>query len=211
MSNSIKNLIDFHAKAEKLKVNTRHSWLTDASRQESVAEHTWMLCLLAILLSDRLEKPVDLLKSLKMLVVHDLAEAVTGDIPAHEVSKRQDAKQAEERKAFQRIVSGLPKGNADEIVSLWEEFEKRETPEARFCSSLDKLEAVMQHNLSSIDTWNQGDFNIHPYYKDDHFDFDPFMRKLKDAVDRQSMEKIVAAKAESRIDAKHLERYRKGN
>ena len=209
MEDQIKNLIDFHKKAEKLKTTTRHSWLTDSARQESVAEHSWMLCLLALLLADKIETKVDLLKVLKMLIIHDLAEVVTGDIPSHEVSTRQENKYESEKKAFKGLVDSLPKEKANEIVALWEEFEKKETPEAKFGNSLDKVEAVMQHNLSDISTWDQGDFNVHPYYKDRYFDFDSFMRAFKDVVDDQSMKKILGAKAEDRIDVKHLERYRK--
>jgi putative hydrolases of HD superfamily len=204
---TIQNLIDFHKKAEKLKLTTRHSWLTDPSRQESTAEHSWMLCLLAIILSDKLDAKVDLLKVLKIVIVHDLAESVTGDIPAHEVSARQENKYSAEKKAFETLLKDLPCEKGEEIISLWEEFEKRETAEAKFADSLDKIEAIMQHNLADIKTWNQGDFNVHPYYKDDRFDFDAFMRKFKDVADDQSMKKIIAAKAESRIDPKHLETY----
>jgi putative hydrolase of HD superfamily len=96
----IENLIDFYKKAEKLKTTTRHSWLSNLLRQESVAEHSWMLCLLAILFSDELDKKVDLLKVMKMVTIHDLAESVTGDIPAWEVSIRQKNKYKYEKKAF---------------------------------------------------------------------------------------------------------------
>ena len=209
MKKLIKNLIDFHKKAEKLKATTRHSWLTDSKRQESSAEHSWMLCLLAMLLSDKIKKRVDLLKVLKMLLIHDLAESVVGDIPSWEISTRQKKKYKSEKKAFLAIVKDLPKKNAKEIISLWEEFEKKKTPEARFANSLDKIEAVMQHNLADIGTWEQGDFNHHPYYKDEYFNFDSFMREFKDIVDIESMEKIIGAKAEARIDAKFLEKYNK--
>ena len=209
MNEPIESIIEFHKKAEKLKVATRHSWLTDSSRQESVAEHSWMLSLLAILLSDQIDTRVDLLKVLKMLVVHDLAEAITGDIPAHEVSARQQHKQETERAAFKSLVEDLSAEKAHEIVALWEEFKARQTPESHFANSLDKVEAVMQHNLSHIQTWDQGDFNIHPYYKNNFFDFDSFMRRFKDIVDQQSMKKILDAGAESRIDPKHLETHKR--
>jgi len=206
----IKNFIDFHKKAEKLKTTMRHSWLTDSSRQESVAEHSWMLSLLAILLSDKIATKVDLLKVLKMVIIHDLAESITGDIPSHEVSTRQENKYENEKKAFENLIKSLPKEKANEIISLWEEFEKNETPEAKFGNSLDKVEAVMQHNLSDISTWDQGDFNIQPYYKNHYFDSDSFIRAFKDVVDDQTMKKILGAKAENKIDVKHLERYKKG-
>jgi putative hydrolase of HD superfamily len=209
MEEQIKNLIDFHKKAEKLKTTTRHSWLTDSSRQESVAEHSWMLCLLAILLHDKLDIKVDLLRVIKMLTMHDLAESVTGDIPSFEISNRQESKYANEKKAFTYLVESLPKEKAEEILDLWEEFERNETPEAKFGNSLDKVEAVMQHNISDISTWDQGDFNIQPYYKNQYFDFDSFIRAFKNVVDDQTMKKILEAKAENRIDAKYLERYNK--
>lgn len=204
----INNLIDFHKQAEKLKTEMRHSWLTN-SLPESVAEHSWMLGLLAVIFNEELDKKVDLLKVMKMVAVHDLAEAVTGDIPAHETSSRQNAKIKEEEKALKKLVANLPKDKAQEIISLCGEFDARETIEAKFANSLDKIEAVMQHNLSDINTWEQGDFNVHPYYKDHFFDFDSFMREFKDIVDDQSMKKIIGAKAEHRIDQKHLEKYNK--
>lgn len=210
MREIIESFIEFHSRAEKLKVTTRHSWLTDSSRQESVAEHSWMLSLLAILLHDKLKKKVDLLKTLKMVIVHDLAESVTGDIPSWEKSDRQNNKYESEKKAFEKIVSGLEESKAKEIVSLWEEFEKRNTPESEFANALDKIEAVMQHNLSDIGQWEQGDFDGHPYYKNDLFDFDDFMRVFKDMVDIQSMHKIINSGNEKRIKTEYLDRYKNG-
>ena len=76
----------------------------------------------------------------------------------------------------------------------------------------DKLtkKAVMQHNLADIKTWEQGDFDHHPYYQNEFFNFDIFMRTFKDIVDVQSMKKIIAGKAEHRIHKKYLARYRGG-
>jgi len=209
MKKSIENLIDFYKKAEKLKSTTRHSWLSNPARQESVAEHSWMLCLLAMLLSDKLDNKIDLLKVMKMVTVHDLAESITGDIPAHEVSARRKNKHEKEEKAFKDLVIDLPKEKADEIISLWEEFEKKETSEAKFAQSLDKLEVVMQHNVADISTWDQGDYNASPYYKEEYFDFDSFMRAFRDVVNIQGMDKVIKAKKEHCLDPKHLERYKK--
>ena len=203
----IKKLVDFYKKAEKLKVTTRHSWLSDLFRQESVAEHSWMLCLLAILLSDKLNKKVDLLRVIKMVTIHDLAESVTGDIPSHEISLRQKNKHKNEKKVLKNLVASLPKEKASEILALWDEFNQNKTREAKFANSLDKVEAVMQHNLH-IKKWDQGDFDITPYYKDFYFDFDPFMRIFKDEVNDQLIKNIIKEKVEHRMDKKHLERYK---
>lgn len=209
MKDLILNFIDFYKKAEKLKSTTRHSWLTNSSRQESVAEHTWMLCLLAMLLSDKLDKKADLLKVLKMLLIHDLAESVTGDIPSHEVSLRQQNKHDAEKVALQNIIEKLPENKAREIISLWEEFEENKSHEAQFANSLDKIEVLMQHNLADISTWEQGDFNVCAYYKNNYFDFDSFMRLFKDVVDNQTMEKLIETSTISRISPEHLEIYNK--
>ena len=204
----IESFIDFHKKAEKLKTTMRHSWLSD-STQESVAEHSWMLCLLALLLFDKLDKKVNLFKVIRMLIVHDLAESVLGDIPAHEISTRQQTKHKDEAQALKSLVKSLPKDKAKEIILLSAEFDKNETPEAEFANALDKVEAVMQHNISDISTWEQGDFDVHPYYKDKYFNSDSFLRFFKDVADNQSMKKIIDAKKEHRVDAKHWEKYKK--
>src|SRR5690349_16823758 len=102
-----------------------------------------MLGILAIIFFAELDTKVDLLKSLKMVLIHDLTEAVTGDIPAFEISARQNGKHQAEKDALSYLVTSLPKQTAHEIVSLWEEFEERRTPEAKFANSLDALEVLM--------------------------------------------------------------------
>lgn len=210
-SNSIKDFIEFYHKAEKLKTTLRHSWLSDSERQESSAEHSWMLGLLTIILSDELDKKVDILRVIKMVIVHDLAEAVTGDIPSFEISDRQNRKHDAEKHAMTYLVSSLSKKTADEIVALWEEFDACKTVEAQFANSLDKIEVLIQHNLADISTWCEGDYRIGPYYKDHYFNFDTFMRSFKNHVDIDTMKKIIDAKQERQIDAKHLERYHEGS
>jgi len=208
MKKQINDLIDFYTKAEKLKTTTRHSWTNNSARQESSAEHSWMLCLLAMLLFDKLDKKVDLLKVMKMVTVHDLAEAITGDIPAFEVSTRQKSKYSNEKKALEKLMSKFPKNKSKEIISLWNEFEENSTPEAIFSNSLDKIEVLMQHNVADISTWEQGDFDSNPYYKDHYFNFDLFMRTFKNIVDNQTMEKVIKAKKEYRVKKDHLEKYK---
>ncbi len=204
----INNYLQFYTKAEKLKTTMRHSWLADSNRQESTAEHSWMLGLLAIVLADELERKVDKSKVIEMVIVHDLAEAVTGDIPSFEISTRQNNKHKAEEKALAYIVADLPKKTQKRIIDLWNEFEECKTLEARFANSLDKVEACIQHNLADISTWDDGDYNIGPYYKNHFFDFDSFIRSFKDKVDVDTMQKIVDAKQEKRVSIDHLERFK---
>jgi putative hydrolase of HD superfamily len=152
-------LLRFIAIAERLKRELRHSWLADG-RRESVAEHTWMMSLLAILFARRLAVPVDLEKTLKMVIVHDLVEAVCGDVPSFENSERMQHKAANERMAMQRLRLNLPEDLGAAIAELWDEFEARETPEARFAGALDKLEVQLQHNLAPLETWEPIEYGL---------------------------------------------------
>ena len=92
---TIQNLFDFYMEAEKLKRTLRHSWTSDSNRQERTAEHSWMLCLIALTLFDQLKVKIDQLKVVKILIIHDLAEAIVGDIPAFDVKRRKDKKERE--------------------------------------------------------------------------------------------------------------------
>lgn len=202
----IQAMIAFFDIAEKLKCALRHSWLSDSDRQESVAEHTWMMCLMAIAFFQHMKVPVDQLRVLKIVIVHDLVEALDGDTPAFMTTDAQQ-KEAIEREHLQKITHDLSTELRTEITELWEEYVAAKTPEAKMAKALDKLEVIMQHNRADIASWIQGDFDIQPYYQDEKFNFDEFFRAFKDYVDRMSMEKIYAAQAQHKISAQHRERY----
>src|SRR5690606_6899542 len=122
MKGKIAPIFEFIQIAEKLKSELRHSWTSDINRQESVAEHTWMSTLLAILIIPELTVTVDQLRVMKMIIIHDLCEAINGDIPAFEVSERQTQKQTAERIAMQKLAGLLTnKKLATELLDLWEE------------------------------------------------------------------------------------------
>lgn len=202
-------LLTFLSEAEKLKRIMRHCWHGDARRQESVAEHTWMMMLLAVLTFDELSVEVDRLKVLKMILIHDLVEIYDGDIPAFTKDQmNRDDIHAAERASLIRLLQPLDDETQTDLIALWDEFEANETTEANFANALDKAEALTQHNLVHIDTWTQGDYDIQPYYRDHLFNFDPFMRDLKDAIDVASMRRIEAANALNRIKPEHVARYR---
>ena len=210
MNKKIVGIIDFIKKAEKLKTVLRHSWTNDANRQESVAEHTWSSCLLAMTLFDEISNKVDQLRVLKMIIVHDIAEAVIGDIPAFEVSKRQDDKLENEKKAIREIVSSLDnKKLADETIALWEEFEERKTPEAMLAKACDRLDVLLQHLNTDIKTWDKGDYKQNPYDSEYRFNFDRFIRELKDKINFDTMREIEDAGLLDKVSEEHQEMWKK--
>jgi len=206
MQTNITEVLAFIKRAEKLKTELRHSWLSDTSRQESVAEHSWMLSLIAMAVFDSIAIEIDQLKVLKMLVIHDLAEAIIGDIPSFEVSERKDNKYENELKAMKEIVVGLPAKTATEMLALWQEMEAKKTPEAMLAQCIDKVEVLIQHIIADIETWDDGDYGLGPYNKDELFDFHPYMRALKDQVNEEFWEKMEAENKLSHIKPEHLER-----
>lgn len=142
-STELPALLDFLRAAEALKTAKRSGY-TSAGEPESVAEHTWRLCLMALVLRDALPD-VDLARLLAICVVHDLGEAIRGDVPAPEQGASTD-KAERERHDLLLLVRPLPERLRDRITALWDEYEHAATPEARLAKALDKLETIMQHN-----------------------------------------------------------------
>ena len=142
-SSGIAARLDFLRKAEQLKDTLRTAYTT-SGRTESVAEHTWRLTLLAVTFADELPD-IDLLKLLKICILHDLGEAVDGDIPAP-LQSATASKSEKERNDFLSLVESLPADVRGEFVSLWDEYEEGASPEARVAKALDKLETILQHN-----------------------------------------------------------------
>ncbi len=206
MQNDIIALVGFIKRAEKLKTELRHSWLSDTDRQESVADHSWMLAIVAMSIFDSIDIELDRLKVMKMVIIHDLAEAVTGDIPTFEKSVRQNNKYLSEKSAIITITAGLPSELASEFMRLWQEMEDNITPEAKLAQCLDKIEVLIQHVIADISTWDEGDYSMGPYNKDEYFDFNPFMRQFKDYVNEEFWQKMESENKLSRIKPEHLER-----
>ena len=183
-------LLEFFALAERLKMELRHSWLSNG-RQESVAEHTWLMALMAITLAPTLEHPVDLGHVLKLIIVHDLAEVKIGDIPVFEVSDRKSAKVDAELNAMAEIQLMLPEEIGTLIVSLWEEYEAGKTAEARFARALDHLEVQLQHNLAGVGTWEPIEHDLLYVKMDDRCAYDPALREMVRAVRAQAEAKLA--------------------
>lgn len=137
----IDGTLAFLALAERLKDTLRNS-RTSTGRTESTADHTWRLALMALLLGPDLG--VDTGRLIRICLVHDLAEAFTGDIPAPS-PRNPGVKQAREREALATLTMTLPTKQRAEIFALWEEYESGATPEGRLAKGLDKLETILQH------------------------------------------------------------------
>lgn len=170
---------------EKLKCNTRHSWNSNG-RQESVAEHSWRLAVMAMLCRD--EYPdADIDKVIKMCLVHDFGEAITGDIPAF---FKTEADEAEEENAIDSLLGMLPDGIADGLGALFAEMNAMETTEARLYKALDNLEALVSHNEADISTWLPREYKDNLTYGEKNCEFSDWTKGLKAYIKSQAIEKM---------------------
>jgi putative hydrolase of HD superfamily len=142
-SSDLAGILDFLRAAEALKTASRSGW-TSAGERESVAEHTWRLCLMALVLHPAFAE-VEFTRLIKICIVHDLGEAIGGDVPAPEQARRGGSKAADERRDLVELLAPLPAPLREEIAGLWDEYEAAVTPEARLAKALDKLETILQH------------------------------------------------------------------
>ena len=178
--------LDFLALAEKLKCRTRHCTNSQGD-PETVAEHSWRAALMAQLLAPEFPG-VDTGKVIRMCLIHDLGEAVTGDIPTF---RKTQADEAVEDRAVQDILTLLPEETKGECSALFEEMARLETPEARLFKILDKVEAVIQHNESPLSTWEDLEFSLQREYGVQEAAWFPQTKELREAVLRQTEEKIA--------------------
>ena len=180
--------------AEKLKFELRHSF-TSSGRQESVAEHTWRMALMAVLIEPLLTQKVDMARLLKMVIIHDLVEAEARDVPVTEILRNPSlkAKKMEnERKAIEHLMDRLSETNGREIYDLWHEFENRETFEAKVANALDKMEAQLQHNEAGLQTWEDIEYDI-AYMIRRHAEFHPVLREMSEVIEQEAEEMMRAS------------------
>ena len=173
----IRRLLDFLKTAEQLKCNTRHSY-TSSGRLESVAEHSWRLALMAMLVGDEFPEL-------------DMDKAITGDIPAFE---KTDKDRKVENKKVEQLTDILPEPVRAEWKTLFEEMEAMETQEARLYKSLDKLEALIQHNEADISTWIPLEYDLQMTYGNEECKFTEYIQRLRDEVRKDSKRKIEDSK-----------------
>ena len=142
-ASELNGVLEFLRAAERLK-NVTRSAHTSEGHPESVAEHSWRLCLMALVFADRFPG-VDFARLLKICVIHDLGEAIGGDVPAP-LQSAGAGKAEQERADLLRLLEPLPARSREEITALWDEYEEARSPEARLAKALDKLETILQHN-----------------------------------------------------------------
>jgi putative hydrolase of HD superfamily len=185
----IEQILAFVRVAEALKNVSRTSW-TSTGRRESVAEHSWRLCLMALVLDKHFPK-VDFAKLIKLCIIHDLGEAIGGDISALVQAQQRAAspagtweKAAKERADLMDLLAPLPHALQREILDLWDEYEANESPEARLAKGLDKLETILQHNQGK----NPADFDyrFNLSYGRQYTSTDPVLAAVRELLDAET-------------------------
>ena len=180
-----RTLIEILSVAERLKDTTRHCY-TSGGRHESVAEHCWRAALMAWFLQDEFPE-ADMNKVIYMLLIHDLGEAFTGDIPAFE---KNAAHEQEEAERLTQWVHSLPEPYASEMTALYAEMEARQTLEAKIYKALDGMEAVIQHNESDLSTWIPEEYELNRTYAQDKVGFSPYLTTLRQIISDDTRKKL---------------------
>ena len=177
--------MDFLHILENMKCNTRHGW-THTGRRESVAEHSFRVACMALLLADEFPE-LDMAKVVRMCLIHDWGEAVTGDIPSF---LKTEADESTELDAIHELTAKLP-GMRPQLDALYAEMEVRETPEAKLYKALDRLEAVIQHNEAPLSTWLPLERELNLTYGVEDCEPFPFLRELRELVNEDTREKLA--------------------
>ncbi|MEJ8756041.1 HD domain-containing protein [Pontibacter sp. H259] len=151
-ANNLLRQINFIKEIDKLKLIQRRTKLFNSNRNENDAEHSWHLAMMTLVLAEHSNVPIDVLKVLKMVLIHDIVEIDAGDTFIYDTSKSH-SNTDEERVAANRIFGMLPKEQAAEFISVWEEFELGESNEAKFARSMDRLEPLLQNTSNKGGTW----------------------------------------------------------
>ena len=184
----LEGILTFLRRAESLKEMTRVAW-TSGGQQESVAAHTWRVSLMALVLA-RQVPGLDVGRLLAMCLVHDLGEAIHGDISAPLQAGLPD-KAAQERRDLLDLTSSLPADDRDALVALWDEYEAAETLEARMAKGIDKLETILQHNQGAMP---EGfDFRFNLAYGARYTRDEPILRAIRSVLDEETEQRAQEA------------------
>ena len=186
VTDEILGIMQFLREAERLKNVYRTSW-TSGGQPESTASHTWRLCLSALVFAQSFPD-LNFERLVKMCIIHDLGEAIGGDIPA--IHQQANAPKAEqERKDLITLLKPLPHTIRQEIVELWDEYEAATTPEAKVAKALDKLETLLQHNQGANPPDFDYAFNIG--YARKFTDTVPLIAEIRQIIDEETRQNAL--------------------
>jgi len=154
--------IAFIKEIDKLKYILRKTKLIGSDRAENDAEHSWHLAMMAVVLAEHSNVAIDLLKVLKMVLIHDIVEIDAGDTFIY--GSKNHTNTEEELAAAKRIFGMLPQPQAQELIAIWTEFEEGQTPEAKFARTMDRLEPLLQNTSNNGGTWREYDVPFQQVY-----------------------------------------------
>lgn len=150
----LKKQIEFILEVDKIKNIYRQSYISDGSRKENDAEHSWHLALMSFLLSEYSNSEIDIKKVMMMTLIHDIVEIDAGDTYCYD-DDGNNSKLERELKAADRIFNILPQDQAEEMRKLWDEFEAGVTPEAKFAATLDRMQPLLLNDITGGRSWRE--------------------------------------------------------
>ncbi len=180
-----RKFLDILHTAEKLKDTPRHC-TTSKGRRESVAEHSWRVSLMALLLKNEFPD-LDMDRVTAMCIIHDLGECFTGDIPTFD--KTDDDRRREDM-LLNEWVASLPEAVSVEFAALFDEMNARRSAEAKLFNALDKLEALIQHNESPLNTWSENEYELNKTYAFDAAAFSDWLTELRKEILKDTISKL---------------------
>lgn len=163
-ANQLLQQVNFIKEIDKLKYIQRKTKLFNSDRPENDAEHSWHLAMMTIVLAQHSNKPIDVLKVVKMVLIHDIVEIDAGDTFIYDTTKNHTNTE-EELIAAKRIFGLLPEGQAAEFIAIWQEFEESLTDEAKFAKTMDRFEPLLQNSSNKGGTWKEFDVPFEKVYE----------------------------------------------
>lgn len=190
MMERFKKQLNFLIEIDQVKNILRMTSIADGSRRENDAEHSWSLAMMAVLFAEYVDDQIDLLKVIKMVLIHDLVEIHAGDTFCFDEAGMQD-KEAREQASADKIFGLLEHDQGQELRQLWEEFESCETPEAEYAAMLDRLQPLIMNYINEGGTWAQHHISVEQVYKRNQITLEKGPQVFKDFI-HEVIEECVA-------------------